>query len=198
MLKAGDVTAHVRELAGLGAPARGHGDPLSEQADLDAGEGVALGEHLLGQRLLADLEGPEPHGLGRDLAPGTLDRGDDAHVLLADPGGEGDLLEQVPEAAGLEDDADDVRVIGLVVVDELRGEHLLGPRLEGLELGEARAGGVELGADLEQLGPLGVEVGLDRGHPMLERGDRRAQLREPTGRRVDRCRPGSRPGSARR
>src|SRR5437660_1103687 len=92
----------------------------------------------------------EPLGSGKVKPP-----------LLADSLRKRDPLEQVVEAMRLKDHADDVRPVGFVVADQLRGEDALCTCLECLQLRQPRSRRVELLAELQQLRALGIQVGLD-------------------------------------
>ena len=67
-------------------------------------------------------------------------RRDDRAVLLADPLQVGAVLEQVGEAVRVEHDADDVRLVGLVELDEAVGEHALSRARGGRAAGSAGRG----------------------------------------------------------
>ena len=128
----------------------------------------------------ADLERAEAGRLGGDGAAGGADTGRrPGRPACGSAARRRDPLEQVRNPRGVEHDADDVGAVGLVVADELLGEHALGVRFERLELREPRARGVSSPAQLEQLGALGVEVGLDPVEPTGQGGDARAELPDP-------------------
>ena len=155
----------ARELTGLGVAEPGDGRPLGRKAGARLRELISLRNDFLGDRLLANLEAPETGGLRGDGAACGADLADDVEVLVADPLHEGQPVEQILEAGGAEHDGDDVRRGGLVAPDELLCEHLLGVRLERLEMAETGAGGAQLEAQLVELGALCVDVGLDAAKP---------------------------------
>ena len=134
MLQVGDVAADARQLVRPLLLLLRRGDLLLDEADLVPGERVALREHLVGDRLLARLERPQPRRLGGDRPARRADPVDDRDRLLANPGRERDSLKQVTEPPRLEHHADDVRPVALVVADQLAGQHRLGAGLERLEV----------------------------------------------------------------
>ena len=100
----------------------------------------------------------------------------DLDVLLLDLRGERDPLEQVLKAAGVEHDADEVRTVRLVAVDQLPGQHRLVPDLICLELGKSLPGCFELDAGAVQFGDLRVQLGLDSSDLPLQACDARIQV----------------------
>ena len=129
------------------------------------------------------------HGLGPDAAqrvdvgvanvdksPGRLECGHGGLVPVGElaaaalPRATG-RVEQVPEAAGLENDADDVGLVGLVGVDQLLREDVLGMGLERLQLGQPGAGSDQFAAQYEELSALGVQLRLDASDPAVEGRD---------------------------
>ena len=105
------------------------------------------------------------HGLGL----GAADAVDDPLVLLGHALHELGPLQQVGEAVGLEDHGDDVRLVGLVALDEPVAER-------GARLGEPRAQADEADALLAQLVlqpgelvALARQVGLDPDLARLQR-----------------------------
>src|SRR5947209_18947793 len=99
MLKAHDVALGCRQLAGFDAARAGHGDPLAQQGCAGGGNRVSLVEHLAGERLLADLERSQADGLSGRLTARYPDRPNDLDVLLLNPLGELQTLEQILEPA---------------------------------------------------------------------------------------------------
>ena len=168
MLEVGDVTARVRELVRLLLLLLRRGELLLNEAHLVARERVALLQDLVSDRLLARIERAKPRRLRGDGPAGGPHAVDDLHALLANPRRERDLFEQVPEAAGLEHDTDDVRPVRLVIAYKLFGEHPFGAGLERLEVHESRPGHAQLRAELDQLRAFGVEVRLDPVDPSTE------------------------------
>ena len=96
---------------------------------------------------------------------------DDLSVLVADPLGERQALEQIVEARRIQDDGDDVRRGCLIAADQLLGEGVLIPALDRLQRGQPGPRGRQLVAELQKLGALGVEIGLGAVDLILERGD---------------------------
>ena len=188
LLKMVHLGLGVGPLAGLGGAEAGHYGPLAPQAGLRLRQAVALGDHLFGQRLLADLEPAESRGLGGDGAAGGAHLGDDVDVLLADPLHERDALEQVPEPGCAEHDGDDVGIVRLVARHELLRQDLFGVRLVGLEPSESDSRRLQLGLQPAQLGAFGIEIGLDAIQTAGECGDARAELADPPRGRLDRPR----------
>ena len=121
--------------------------------------------------MLTALQPTQAHGLRGDAIPSQDHRGDDLLIVISDPLGEGQALEQVGEAVGVEHHADEVRLFGLIAGDQLLGEHVPGSVLVGLQAGKPDARRVQLPAQLQQLGAFGVEVGLDASDLSLEPGD---------------------------
>jgi hypothetical protein len=124
-----------------------------------------------GDLALAVFEPVEPP-LGRNR---FLLRGphavDDARVLLGHPLHELGALEQVGEPVGVEDHGHDVRLVGLVELDEplaQRGARLGQP---GAQLDEPDALLAQQGLEPVELGALALQVGLDPHLPRLERRD---------------------------
>ena len=75
-------------------------------------------EHLRGDLALLDLQAGEPLGAALGVAPGVGDQLDDPLVLLADAVDELLALDQVGEALAVENDRDQVGLVGLVELDE--------------------------------------------------------------------------------
>ena len=86
---------------------------------------------------------------------------DDRAVLLGDALEEVRALEQVGEAVGAQHDADEVGLVGLVDLDEPRGEQRRGRRRAARAAGPGGRAGRGGSSWTRQLGALGVEVGLD-------------------------------------
>ena len=83
----------------------------------------------------------QPGGLLEDLLLGRLQLGDDGRVVAADRADLVDLLEEIVEALGVDDDVDDVGRRGLVDGHQLVGQDPLVALDRGAEADEAGAGG---------------------------------------------------------
>ena len=152
---------------------------------LDRGvESLALGELALDGGALGSALSDDLHLVGLRLDEGLLPRlhlvsvllhlGRDPRVLVGNPVGRVDPLDQVAEARGAEDDRQGVRLVGRVERDEARRD--LGARLHEVLLRRLEAGLVDLEVvlDLVEADVRGV-VGL---HRLLHLRVHRLDLRE--------------------
>ena len=110
------------QLGGVSATRMELADLLAEQGRLKRGDAVALCQNLRGQRLVAVLERREEAGLASDGGAGRPRPGHGVRVLLGDPVHEVDLFDELGEAVGIEDHADEIRLAVLVVGDEVGGQ----------------------------------------------------------------------------
>ena len=106
---------------------------------------------------------------------------DDALVLVVDALQELAALEQLGEAVRAEDHRDEVGRVGLVALDEPRGEQPAADGEAGLHAHLAGALEAQVRARAVELALGAVEVGLDRALAALQRADPALQPADPAG-----------------
>ena len=114
----------------------------------------------LATRRLALLERVEPLGRRGRVGLGVLDDVHDLRVLARDALHELGAGQQVGEAVGLEHDGDRVRRVGLVQLDQPRGERAAHDQQPCPQPRQPRALLAQLALDLRELAALGVEARL--------------------------------------
>ncbi len=138
---------------------------------------------VLEQRVHSGQRAPPDLRIGGQLPVGALELANQPLLLVLGVTEIGQPLEQIGEAARVEDHADQVRVVGLVVADQLLGQELPGPGQPALEQRDELSLPGQVGLSLGELGPIGVEFRLNRvlarAHERdlpLQRGDQAGQL----------------------
>jgi hypothetical protein len=129
-------------------------------------------------------EAISPLGLDR-LGLGHAHLGDDAVVLTADAARELRALDQVGEAVGVEDDAEDVGRVALVELDQAAGQGAAAFDQLGLEAREPGALGAQVVLDPRQPVELGVQIRLQARLPGLKPRDVGLQRIDPRAEAAD-------------
>ncbi len=142
-------------------------DALTQQRALEGSHLVSLGQHLLGQGLVALLQRLQHGGLALDLGLGGAGLVEDPGILVLHALHERHPLEQIVEPVGFQDDADQVRPVAFVGRSEVRAQGSRGLAQPVLQVDEVIPGGQQSPLDVHQLGLTGRELLLDRVQPPL-------------------------------